>query len=225
MANVNFIVRTRAEAKELGLKWFFTGVPCTAGHVAERMVSNCVCRSCTNIRSKQWRAKNLGYFKKWTDENRQHVRDQQTASRRRKGVPEGNWHGQSSTRLYRIWDAMRRRATRKYAKACYAGVSVCEEWQTFNAFWAWSIEAGYKDGLVIDRINSSGNYEPSNCRWTTYTENNRNRSNVRLTMEKAMDIRARYSAGGIFQRELAEKYGVSVTSIGNICSGRKWREE
>ena len=33
---------------------------------------------------------------------------------------------------------------------------------------------GYKDDLTIDRINNDGNYEPSNCRWTTKTIQSRN---------------------------------------------------
>jgi hypothetical protein len=33
----------RAEAKALGLKYYFTGEPCKNGHVAERMVGNTIC--------------------------------------------------------------------------------------------------------------------------------------------------------------------------------------
>jgi hypothetical protein len=223
MADVDFIVRSKQEAKSLGLKWYFTGVPCDFGHVAERLVSNASCRICANIRSKRWRSNNLGYFTKWTEENRQHIRDQLTARRRRRGVPEGNWHGQSRTRLYRIWDAMRRRSTRKQSKACYAGVSVCPEWQSFNAFWDWSIKAGYNDSLVIDRIDSSGNYEPSNCRWTTYTENNRNRKNVKLKIEDARAIRAAVLSGRP-QKDVAVQFGIHANRVSVICSGKVWKD-
>ena len=50
------------------------------------------------------------------------------------------------------------------------GVKVCPEWNTFEPFFKWAIENGYKDTLTIDRINPYGNYEPSNCRWATTKE-------------------------------------------------------
>ena len=43
-------------------------------------------------------------------------------------------------------------------------------------FYDWSMSHGYADNLTIDRINNDGNYEPSNCRWTTVYEQNKNRS-------------------------------------------------
>lgn len=32
----------------------------------------------------------------------------------------------------------------------------------------------YNQQATIDRINNDGNYEPSNCRWITRAEQNRN---------------------------------------------------
>lgn len=40
-------IRSREEAKSLGLRSYFTGVPCTRGHICERAVSNTGCRECT----------------------------------------------------------------------------------------------------------------------------------------------------------------------------------
>lgn len=55
------------------------------------------------------------------------------------------------------------------------GVSICGEWlNSFSAFYNWAISNGYSDNLTIDRINPFGNYEPNNCRWATYKEQNNN---------------------------------------------------
>jgi hypothetical protein len=42
---------TKREAREQGLKWFYTGKPCPKGHVCERYVANSECRKC---RDKYW---------------------------------------------------------------------------------------------------------------------------------------------------------------------------
>jgi hypothetical protein len=60
------------------------------------------------------------------------------------------------------------------------GIRVCEEWlKNPEEFVRWSLENGYQDDFVIDRINNSGDYAPSNCRWVTIAENNQNRRSSR----------------------------------------------
>lgn len=64
------------------------------------------------------------------------------------------------------------------------GIGVCDEWNaSFHAFEAWAYANGYKKGLSLDRYpDNNGNYEPSNCRWTTQKEQCRNkRTSVVLT--------------------------------------------
>jgi hypothetical protein len=41
---------SREEARELGLKTYFTGKPCRQGHIDERYVSNNICRTCAQTR-------------------------------------------------------------------------------------------------------------------------------------------------------------------------------
>ena len=100
-----------------------------------------------------------------------------------RGAPQGNQnhlrHGMRNTRLYNIWRAMRQRCNNpqnnRYSVYGGRGISVCEEWEVFENFYKWSMENGYKEDLTIDRKNTDGNYEPSNCRWATIKEQNRNK--------------------------------------------------
>ena len=98
-------------------------------------------------------------------------------------------HGKTGTKLYSIYCGMKNRCydpgCKQYSRYGGRGIRVCKEWlDSFDAFYDWALESGYKDELPgkeqsIDRINLDGNYEPSNCRWTNQTEQVRNRSNSR----------------------------------------------
>ena len=86
-------------------------------------------------------------------------------------------HGQSRTRLYFVWQAMKRRCHRVSAKDFprYGGrgVVVCDEWR--NSFEAFAAHVGPQpDGFTLDRKNTLGGYEPGNVRWATYVEQARN---------------------------------------------------
>ncbi len=93
-------------------------------------------------------------------------------------------HGQRYTRLYGIWVGMNRRClnTRHQSYQNYGarGIRVCEDWHSFEPFSKWAYENGYADTLSIDRIDVNGNYEPSNCQWTTDKQQARNRRSTRL---------------------------------------------
>ena len=56
------------------------------------------------------------------------------------------------------------------------GIKICDEWlESIDNFIKWSFENGYDNTKTIDRIDFNGNYEPSNCRWTTWEVQNTNR--------------------------------------------------
>jgi hypothetical protein len=80
------------------------------------------------------------------------------------------------TKLYQVWSKMKDRCSSdRYARWYRSrGVTVCAEWlNDFVAFKAWALANSYREGLTIDRVDNAGNYEPSNCRWVTASENSR----------------------------------------------------
>ena len=100
---------------------------------------------------------------------------------------ENTKHNMSRTRLYGIYRSMKQRCYLKTSKAYKyyggRGIKVCDEWRNDSSkFFEWALANGYKDGLSIDRVDVNGNYEPSNCRWTTaVVQANNQRTNRKLT--------------------------------------------
>lgn len=118
-------------------------------------------------------------------------------------------HGGRNTRLYGVWCAMKERCGNSHNKAYKRyggrGIRVCEEWQhDFSAFREWAYKNGYKEGLTIDRIDSNGNYEPSNCRWATHKEQNRNYSRNHMIT---------YKGRTQCLSDWADEYGINRTTV------------
>ena len=101
-------------------------------------------------------------------------------------MPLRTMHGGRWTRLYSIWNGMRKRCTNPNCPSFHMyggrGITICPEWDTFPPFRDWALAHGYTADLSIDRINNNGNYSPENCRWATRVQQNRNQRSNRAVI-------------------------------------------
>lgn len=91
------------------------------------------------------------------------------------------YHGETKTKLYRIWVDMRHRCfypnNPNYRFYGLKGIGINKVWDKFTVFKKWAIENGYKPNVCIDRIDSNKSYGPSNCRWVSRADSNALRFN------------------------------------------------
>ena len=92
-------------------------------------------------------------------------------------------HGMSNTATYKSWASMKRRCSATNLR-CYKwyggrGITVCDRW--LNSFDNFLKDMGERPvGTSLDRIDTNGNYEPSNCKWSTIIEQQNNRRTNRF---------------------------------------------
>lgn len=110
-------------------------------------------------------------------------------------------HGKSRTSIYTLWRSMRDRCENpnKNAYRFYGarGIKVCGRWRRFENFYA---DMGDRpEDKTLDRIDSNGNYEPSNCRWATILEqtNNSRRNHLVCFHGEQMSIADAIRASGV----------------------------
>lgn len=154
-------------------------------------------------------------------------------------------HSLSKTRLYSIYSGMKQRCynpnNQHYSIYGGKGIKICDEWLNKNGlqnFIEWSLNNGYEEHLTIDRINSSADYSPQNCRWITSslnsarvhsscfdipsiapaTEGFRFKSNEQIVIE----IKKLMLENKISQREIAEKLNLKPQGLTKLLSKKNF---
>lgn len=91
-----------------------------------------------------------------------------------------------SRKFYDIWWGMKRRCKDKNYKDYYLygarGITVCKRWLKFENFrddmyqaYLKHVKQYGKRQTSIERIDNDNNYEPDNCKWATWKEQNNNK--------------------------------------------------
>lgn len=111
--------------------------------------------------------------------------------RRETSAKKATKHGLSKSPLYQKWLSMMARCTNENGDFYYRyggrGIKVCDRWKDFKSFYDDMIGT-YEIGLSLDRKDNEGNYEPSNCKWSTNQEQTNNYSrNVLVTINGETD--------------------------------------
>lgn len=119
-------------------------------------------------------------------------------------------HGKSRAPVYAVWRSMMGRCLRPthpaFADYGGRGITVSEEWQTFEGFYR---DMGDQPpGLTLERNDNDGPYLLANCRWATRHEQGRNKRNNHLITANGLTLT---------MAEWAQRLGVSIQVIA-------WRE-
>ena len=151
----------------------------------------------------------------------------------------GKYADKDKRQLYRNWNTMNQRCYNSnnisYKNYGAVGISICEEWRNPSTFIEWALSNGWKSGMSIDRTNSKGNYDPSNCTIMTKEENSRkvridnpllhrgsNNKGARVNELIVSRIRELLSQD-VMSCEIAKMFNIARSTVWAIKANRTWK--
>lgn len=115
----------------------------------------------------------------------------------------------------RRWQGMKDRcyntANKSFKDYGGRGIFIVPEWLEFRTFLTWC-ESTYESGKTIDRINNDGPYGPTNCKWSTRSEQVEN-SRHYTSEKKTLRGRAR----SVMIEKAHSIYGNPHTRTQKVC--------
>ena len=131
-------------------------------------------------------------------------------------------HGHSQSGMYNSWANMKARCSNPNNTAYMyyggKGITYPEAWETFKGFFA-DMGFSYKEGLSIDRKDSTQSYSKENCEWIEVDENR---------IKDKRKLIAKYTMNGEFviaynsAKEASEAEGIKYpSSITKVARGER----
>lgn len=134
-------------------------------------------------------------------------------------------HGETKTHLYKLWARMKNRCLSSSSGGYKAygakGVSVCDDWLSFEPFRDWSFSHGYDETLTIERRDPFGNYEPANCCWIPMSQQYLNKRNTLRALDGRRVVEIRQERGisaGAFHRRLKRGWSVERAATETVAA-------
>lgn len=135
-------------------------------------------------------------------------------------------HGMTKHAAFSQWADMKSRCTNKghawYKSYGGRGISLDNSWLTFEGFWA-DMEQLWVEGMQIDRIDNDKGYCKSNCKWSTRSQQQRNKSNTKFidTPNGVMDITTASELYGVSAGCLRYRYEKGVRGLDLIKKSQR----
>ena len=131
-------------------------------------------------------------------------------------------HGESNknSRLHVAWANMLSRCRRvgatHYEIYGGRGISVCDEWNKYEAFRDWALSNGWLDDLTIDRVDPDGSYCPENCRIVDRSTQNANKRKGNKNTSGFIGVW--YYKGAFCSRLIFRKKIINIGRFGDMKS-------